>query len=125
MNPHGYYKIESIGNVVHVYLSGGFNEHGVKQVNEEIVSIAPRKIAWALFAHPQNHAGLTPEAVDELVEFFKSLKKLNCMAVGLDISSTWQGVLEKALKGKVDIPVYMSNKLVKVEEFVNQKLHCA
>lgn len=125
MESHGNYKIELISNVVHIYPSGGFNEQGVQQLNEEIVKIAPLKIAWALLAHPQDSAGLTPEAVNEIVKFFNYISTLNCVAVGIEVSSTWQGILEKSIVGNVNIPVYMNNDLLSFEHLIKQKLDSA
>ena len=122
MQAHGNYKIELIKNIVHVFPSGGFNEQGVIQLHKEIASIAPHNMAWALLEHPKNVAGLTPEAVQELIKSYQNLSKLNCVVAGLEVSSTWQGVFEKSIVGKVNIPVYLNNDLAKLEQLIKQKL---
>lgn len=121
MESHGKYKIELIGNIVHIYPSGGFNEQGVKQINDNIILIAPRYTAWALLVHPDDSAGLTPEAVNEIVKFFQQLNTVNCVAVALEITSTWQGVLEKSLVGNVSIPVFMDSDLAKLLPLIEEK----
>ncbi len=122
MKPHGDYKIEVIDNVVHVYPTGGFNEQGIKLMHEDIASIAPLNKRWALFEHPKNIAGLTPESIEELVRCYQHLSKLNCVVAALEISSAWQGVFEKSVIGKVSVPVYLNRDIAKLEQLIKQKL---
>ena len=122
MESHGTYKIELIGNIVHIYPSGGFNEQGVKQLNDKIILIAPRDTTWALLAHPDDSAGLTPEAVNEIVKFFQQLNTVNCVAVAMEVAPTWQGVLEKSFVGNVSIPVFMDSDLAKLLPLIEEKL---
>ncbi|RTR39493.1 hypothetical protein EKG38_06705 [Shewanella canadensis] len=125
MKPHGEYKIELMNNIVHVFPSGGFNEQGIIQLHKKIASIAPHDKPWALLEHPKNIAGLTPEAVEELINSYQNLGKLNCVAAGLEVSSTWRRVFETLIVGKVDIPVYLNSDSEKLEQLIKQKLDCA
>ena len=122
MESHGNYKIELCENIVHIYPSGGFNEQGVKQLNDEVLLIAPDEAPWALMAHPDDSAGLTPEAVNEIVSFFQLISKKNCVVIGMEVLPTWQGVLENSIKGNVNIPVYMDVNMTKLSPLINNIL---
>jgi len=110
MIPHGEYTIEVLGNVVHVFPKGGFNAQGIEKLHEDITSLAPKNQAWVLFEHPNNAAGLTPEAVEQITRSYQRLAKQNCIAVALEISSTWQGVFETSIVNKLDIPVLLNSQ---------------
>jgi len=122
MSPHGKYKIELIGNVVHVFPTGGFNEQGIRQMHKEIASIAPKIKPWALLEHPKDIAGLTPEAIEELVSCYKSLSSINCVVAALQISGAWQGVFETRIVDKVNIPVYLDCDLALLEKQITHIL---
>lgn len=122
MESHGNYRIELTENIVHIYPSGGFNEQGVKQLNDKVLLIAPDENPWALMAHPDESAGLTPDAVEEIVSFLQKISKKNCVVIGMQVLPTWQGVLEKALKGNVNIPVYLDASMEKLAPLIKNSL---
>lgn len=125
MQPHGDYKVELINDVVHVFPLGGFNEEGIQEVREQVLLIAPKDRAWGLFEHPKDLAGLTPEALGELLKSYQYFSDFNCKVVALEVNATWQGVIEKGLKGNLDIPFSLSNDLDQLEVFIKQHLSCA
>ena len=122
MESHGNYKIELIENIVHIYPSGGFNEQGVKQLNDKVLLIAPLETPWALVAHPDDSAGLTPEAVNEIVRFLQQISKMNCVVIGMEVLPTWQGVLESSIKGNVSIPIYMDTNMTTLSPLIKNIL---
>ena len=111
MKSHGDYKVELINDIVHIYPVGGFNAEGILDVRGSVLSIAPTDRPWGLFEHPKDLAGLTPEASDELLKSYQEFSEHNCIAVALEICSTWQGVVERKLSDNLDIPFYLSNDL--------------
>jgi hypothetical protein len=122
MKSHGDYKIELINDVVHTFPVAGFNEEGIRELREQILLIAPVDRPWALFEHPKDLAGLTPEALEELLKSYQSFSKLNCIVVALEASPTWQYVINKMLSGNLDIPFYLSSNLGQLESLVKQHL---
>lgn len=122
MEPHGEYKIELIANIVHVFPTGGFNEQGIKKLHKEIASIRPLNKQWVLFEHPREISGLTPESIEELISCYQLLSELNCAFVVLEISPTWQAVFENSIIGKVNIPVYLSDDLMQLEQIIQHEL---
>jgi len=123
MKPHGDYKIELLDNVVHIYPVEGFNEEGIQELREQILLIAPIDRPWALFEHPRDMAGLTPEALVELLKSYQRFSNLNCKVVALEVSSTWQCIIEKILSDKLDIPFYLSSDLEQLEGLVKKHLN--
>lgn len=73
MKPHGQYKVTLEGSVVHVFPEGGFNEEGIQEMHEHVLLVAPKNKQWALFEHPKDLAGLTPEALKELIVSYNVL----------------------------------------------------
>lgn len=107
MRAHGDYKIEVIGQIVHVYPIGGFNVQGIQAMHCDIIKAAPRQNGWALFEHPKGEAGLTPDAVHSLIEHYQHLVDMNCCAVALEISSTWRAIFEKLVAEQLTIPILL------------------
>ena len=117
---HGNFKIELKGNVIHVYPVGGFNKEGIDEVHTEVSIVAPNNTAWILFEHPKDLAGLTPEALDALVESYLKFQEQNCSAIALEICSTWEGVVRRALKDKLYIPLFLSDDLTYLENQIGK-----
>ncbi len=122
MKPHGDCKVELINDVVHIFPIGGFNEEGIRDIRDRILSIAPIDKPWGLFEHPKDLAGVTPEAAEELLQTYLTISKFNCKVVALEVCSTWQGVLEKTLDGNLDIPYYFSNELEELNTLIQEHL---
>jgi len=124
MKPHGDYKIRVSNNIVHVFPVGGFNPEGIEALHKDIVSSAPAN-SWVLFEHPCDTAGLTPEAVDAIVRSYQNLAKINCVAIALEISSTWKYLFEKNIVAQIAIPVYLDNRVDVLEKNVDRVLNRA
>lgn len=110
MLEHGNYHMELVGNILHVYPVGGFNEFGINALHLEIRQIAPRDIAWALIEHPKSSASLTPEAATALCNNYKLMEQHGCRAIGLEVNRLWELTIKKAMGDKVAIPVYYSKE---------------
>ncbi len=123
MQLHGEFTVELIDNVVHVYPKGGFNAQGIQALQQEIVKIAPKSTPWALFEHPIDEAGLTPEAVESIIQSYLSLERLNCKAIALEICQTWLGVFQKEIVGAVKIPVFLDADKEKLSNLLEQVLN--
>ena len=105
MKPHGQYKLYLEGDILHVYPFGGFNVQGIIELHQTIILRAPSG-SWALFEHLIDKAGLTPDAVSEVIRFYRRLQSINCVAAALEMSPVWQGVFEEYIVGKLDIPIF-------------------
>jgi len=122
MKAHGEYRIEVIENIVHVFPTGDFNAQGISALHKEISELAPKGKAWALFEHPYNYAGLTPEAIDELIQSYNNLAKINCVVAALEISTPWQHIFESLVLNKVNIPIFLDSCSDKLALNINETL---
>lgn len=122
MESHGDYTIQLVGNVVHVFPVGGFNEEGIEEVQEEILKTAPSSENWALLEHPKGLAGLTPEAAEKLISGYQQFSQLNCVAIGLESSPVWQLTIERLARDKLDIPIFSDSDGIKIESLIQQYL---
>ena len=122
MREHGTFHLKLIGDIVHMYPKGGFNEQGIKAYHDQLLSIAPTDRAWALIEHPKDQAGLTPEAAEALCKLYCEVSELGCRVIGLEINNFWAQTIQNLIKDRVDIPVYFNEDLVEVEKLVNQHI---
>lgn len=122
MKAHGDYRIEIEDRIVHIYPCDGFNAEGIASLHKETLLVAPIDVPWVLFEHPRNIAGVTPEAVIEIAQAYKNLEKLNCIAIALEISSTWKQVFEENIIGILNIPVYLNSDISKLEQAIKGNL---
>jgi len=123
MLEHGDFEIEIIGNVVHTYPVGGFNEHGIKRIRQSIMNARPYDEKWALYEHPKDVAGLTPEAALEIALSYKEFCKNDCVVIALEVCSTWQNVIAKRLKKELPIPLYFDSNGSRLEALIHRHLH--
>ncbi len=107
VKPHGNYKIELRDQIVHVYPTGGFNDIGIQLLRKSILELAPSTAPWALFEHPKNMAGLTPDAVNAIRESYKIFQENNCVAIALEISATWRDIFERDIVSHIQIPTFL------------------
>ena len=107
MRAHGDYNLVLKGNIIHVYPTGGFNAEGVEALHRDISDLMPENESWALFEHPKDLAGLTPDAIEMLILYYKKLSQLNCCAVALEISPTWRGIFERLIVKHLEIEVFL------------------
>ncbi|GEA11125.1 hypothetical protein [Alteromonas sp. KUL49] len=121
MKPHGDYKIKVSGNIVHTFPVGGFNSEGIEELHKDILAKAPKN-SWVLFEHPFNTAGLTPEAVDEIVRSYQCFETNRCLAIALELSSTWQRLFETSIVEHLNIPVYLGSSGESLEHKLVEKL---
>lgn len=118
MGPHGNFKVELINSVVHAFPSGGFNERGVIELRKEILRIAPLDSSWILVEHPKDLAGLTPDALTELIKTYQVVSAHNCKAIALEINTTWHKIIKAHIKDSLDIPLYLSDDLESINDFL-------
>ena len=122
MEGHGDYTIQLIGNVVHVFPIGGFNEQGIEELQQAILKAAPKSEKWALLEHPKGMAGLTPEAAEQLISGYLKFSRVNCAAIGLEVSSVWKMTIERVAQDKLMIPLFCDSDGIKVESLIQHYL---
>ena len=108
MKGHGDFQLKVFENIIHVYPVGDFNEIGIKELQAEVITNIPDNTSWALIEHPQNIAALTPEAANQLVKGYQTFESLNCKAIGLEITQSWQEIIHSYCHNKLTIPIYYS-----------------
>ncbi|MCL6416241.1 hypothetical protein MIB92_11310 [Aestuariirhabdus sp. Z084] len=122
MKPHGDYRITLAGDILHVFPAGGFNAQGIIELHKAITLVAPKNNPWALFEHPYNNAGLTPDAIIAIIHSYQNLEASGCIAVALELSSTWQRVFQQSVIDKIRIPVYLDSDPENLETRLRQTL---
>ena len=123
MLEHGDFEIKTIESVVHTYPVGGFNEYGIKRIRQSILNACPYDRKWALYEHPKDVAGLTPEAALEIALSYKEFCENGCVVIALEVCSTWQNVIARKLKQDLAIPLYFDSNGSNLEVLIHQHLH--
>lgn len=81
MKAHGNFTLQISDHVVHASISGGFNEFGIIEYRESVLILVRNETAWVLENTISEDAGLTPEALDELIITYKKMEKRGCIAM--------------------------------------------
>lgn len=115
---HGITNVELEGNIVRTKPVGGFNSEGVIQYAEKVLSIAPTDQQWVLYDEVDTNAGLTPEAVDELLKQFRHFIEKNCVAIGENINPTFGGIMQRDILSKLSIPTMVAQDKNKLDAFL-------
>lgn len=128
MKGHGIFRVELIDHIVHTYPEGGFNEYGIIGIHETIIEPISGESVWVLFEHPKDLAGITPEALEEIIKSYQEYVKLVCIAIALEASPTWAQVFKSSVFDKVGLPTFTgsneSELLRKLEAQLATVLDC-
>ena len=118
MKSHGSFTLKLEEHVVHTYACNGFNEFGVIDYRESILKLVAKEPSWILFEHVEDCAGVTPEALRELILTYNEFKKFGCIAIVVDIGSTFGSILERSVFNHVDLPTIANNEQSKLTAFL-------
>lgn len=121
MLEHGEFSIEVEGQVVHVYPIGSFNEKGIAKLCKAVLAVKPEG-KWALFEHPRDVAGVTPDAAFELAASYKRMSENGCEAVAVEVIRLWHDIIHDACRGEVTIPVFVDDNVTPLRSELKQYL---
>ena len=120
MNSHGHFTLKLCEHVVHAHARDGFNELGIIEYRESLLKLVHGKSSWILFEHIEESAGLTPEAINELVLTYNTFEKFGCIAIATEIGTTFGSVLEKRVFNHIDIPTLASRDSHELAAFIEK-----
>ena len=119
MEPHGDFRIETINQIIHTYPSSGFNEEGMDRIHKKIEAESAKLNLWGLYEHPSDDSGLTPEAVDRLLTFYKSLEQTSCQFICIDVKDVFKNHVEKIFRENSISCVYVNPTDLQLEKLQN------
>lgn len=120
MKSHGNFTLKLNEHVVHTYARDGFNESGIIEYREEVLKLVSNETSWLLFEHLEESAGLTPEAVGELILAYNKFEKFGCIAIVVEIGSTFGSLLEKRVFNHINIPTIASKEQPELIAFIDK-----
>lgn len=106
--PHGHYTIEWQGDILHVHPRGNFNEYGIINLKETVLSKIAGHEKWVLFEHPVNKAGIIPEAIHELAKAYNEYQQQGCILVIMEVPSVFGAAIKAEVDKLSNIPLYFS-----------------
>lgn len=80
---HGLYSLSLSQNTVSCDYSEGFNLHGVRELTRDVLSLTAHLNAWVLFQRPTETAGITHDAIGEMMAGYLAFQQAGCKAVGI------------------------------------------
>lgn len=80
---HGSYSLSLSQNTVSCDYSEGFNLHGVRELTRDILSLTAHLSEWVLFQRPTETAGITHDAIGEMMAGYLAFQQAGCKAVGI------------------------------------------
>jgi hypothetical protein len=120
MKSHGNFTLKLNGHVVHAYALDGFNEFGIIEYREEVLKLVSNETSWLLFEHIEETAGLTPEAIGELILTYKKFEKFGCIAIVVEIGFTFGSILEERVFNHINIPTIASKEQPELIAFIDK-----
>ncbi|MEM9304575.1 MAG: hypothetical protein AAGE01_20860 [Pseudomonadota bacterium] len=119
---HGDFRLEWQGRVLHNYPVGGFNEYGIRRLQQAILDEAPEGIPWALVEHPKDRAGLTPEGLEEIRRMHLALVQHGCVCIGMDVAPTFGAILRDLVLSELPVPTIVGDQPDDIDTFVATEL---
>lgn len=106
---HGEYTIEWQGEVLHVFPRGNFNEYGIMELKNVILSQLKNHEEWVLFERPTGKAGIIPEAIHELAKAYSEYYQHGCILVLLETPSVFGAAIKAEADKHSTIPLIYSS----------------
>jgi hypothetical protein len=121
MKAHGNFSLQIEEYVVQAHLSDGFNEFGIIEYRESILNIVNNEIAWTLNNNITESAGLTPEALKELIITYKAFEKSGCIAISVmkGANNYFGDLLVTRVFDHINIPTIVSVEQTKILAFLS------
>ena len=108
MQAHGEFQVKLIKQVVHTYPEGGFNKEGIKAVHHAILESVQNTAKWALFEHPKDEAGITPDAVEEMLFFYHRIEHQGCQFICVDLNHLSAVMFKNMVQKHLTIPTLIN-----------------
>lgn len=80
---HGHFELSLEGCIVHCHYSDGFNQAGIQELANAVLSIASSLERWVLFQHPDPSAGITNDAIETMMDSYLAFQQAGCLAAAV------------------------------------------
>lgn len=80
---HGSYALSFSEGVLYCDYSDGFNKAGVKKLVAEMLSMMSHESHWVLYQKPEPSAGITHDAIKDMMAGYVALQNAGCQAVAI------------------------------------------
>ena len=80
---HGVYSLRLEGNIVFCDYAEGFNIQGVIELKQELLALTSSLKYWVLYQLPESSAGITQDAIVEMMNSYVELQNTGCLAVAI------------------------------------------
>ncbi|MDA8621020.1 hypothetical protein N9L48_00060 [Psychrosphaera sp.] len=80
---HGVYSLRLEGHIVYCDYAEGFNIQGVIELKQDLLAITENLSYWVLYQLPEPSAGITQDAIIEMMNSYVELQKAGCLAVAI------------------------------------------
>ena len=102
---HGTFTLEWHGEILHAFPRGNFNEYGVLELKSKILEQANGHDKWVLFDRPSTKAGITPDAIHELVKAYGEYQQYGCILIILEVPSMFGNAIKDEAAKHTNMPV--------------------
>jgi hypothetical protein len=121
MKAHGNFTLQIEEYVVNAHISDGFNEFGIIEYREAILNIVNKEVAWVLNNNITKSAGLTPEALKELIITYKAFEKNGCIAISVvkGANNYFGDLLVTRVFDQINIPSIVCVEQTKILAFLS------
>jgi hypothetical protein len=120
MQPHGNFTLQIKDQVVYARISDGFNEFGIVEYRESVSNLVKNETTWILHNIIADSAGLTPEALEELIITYKDLEKMGCISIAVmkGANNYFGNLLEMKVFEQINIPTVVSVEEIRLSTFL-------
>ena len=119
-NAHGSYSLSLQGDTVYCDYADGFNLSGVRKLTIDILSLTGPLNAWVLFQRPTETAGITHDAIGEMMAGYVAFQQAGCKAVGIVENSIFVHAGSPHRPSNLTMPFMIDKDEAKIQHWLLQ-----
>lgn len=119
-NAHGSYSLSLQCDTVYCDYADGFNLSGVRKLTLDILSLTASLNAWVLFQRPTETAGITHDAIGEMMAGYFAFQQAGCKAVGIVENSIFVHAGSPHRPSNLTMPFMIDKDEAKIQHWLSQ-----
>jgi len=119
---HGNYSLSLQRQTVYCDYADGFNLSGVRKLTLDILSLTTSLNEWVLFQRPTESAGVTHDAIGEMMAGYLAFQEAGCKAVGIVENSIFVHAGSPHRPSSLTMPFMIDKDEAKVQHWLSRRL---
>ena len=101
---NGHFQNKREGNVIISDYCGAFNATGISAIFTDVITLAEPLSHWCWYQRPAPDAGISKDAIEEMIARYKTLHHYGCCAIGVSYTNVLINAVDLPKDGSIKVP---------------------